>query len=367
MKQQLLIIAPTAPPEVCGASDYSYRTAQTLAKYYQAVKIGVERLPKSGASSAKDIAIEPWQRALTQAAAAATPSSVLLNYNPRSYAWSGWPTGLITALQKFKAAHPDNQFFLFVHEVWNDNRKLKPHHLIRNRLAKYSLHQLGKLADGVAVMTEGQQQRLQLLLQSNRIRLNPIGSNILPASKDDGLNSQRQPGEWVVFGLAHTRLWTLKSYITALQQLHSQGQLTRIISIGPTDNAYAEQEAALAAAQLGPGVLVQAGVLKPAEVSEQFMRAGAALVGQDADSLRKSSSFAALAAHAVPIICDVPETLAEPPGWALFRPSEVQENRMLIRSKEGESRRRAVHAWFWGTRSWEAIGQDMQTWLQSKA
>lgn len=214
-------------------------------------------------------------------------------------------------------------------------------------------------------MTEGQQQRLKVLLDSDRVRLNPIGSNILPDNKDDGLTSQRRVGEWVVFGLAHTRLWTLQAHIALLQHLHSKGQLIHIISVGPTDNAYAEQEATLISSQVGPGVLIQAGVLEPSDVSQQFLQAEAALVGQDADSLRKSSSFAALAAHAVPIICDVPDSLSEPPGGALFRPAEVRENVGLIRNEEGQRRSRAMHTWFWSTRSWDAIGQNMQDWLQS--
>jgi hypothetical protein len=71
-----------------------------------------------------------------------------------------------------------------------------------------------------------------------------------------------------------------------------------------------------------------------------------------------------LAAHAVPIICEVDTQLDYPPGAALFQPNEVLANPGLLTSAEGERRRRQLHHWFWTTRSWEAIGQSLHTWLQ---
>lgn len=362
--RQLLIIAPTAPPEVCGVSDFAYQTAQALASFYSTVSVGVARLPTPNEDVPHSIQIEYWQQALARISAEMRTYDVLLNYTPSSYSWVGWPVGLITALCRFKKGAPGNRIFVFVHELWNSSRYLRPHHLIQNQLARWSILQIGQLASSISVVTEGQKRMLEKLLGSVNIRLGPIGANILPADKDAGLTSLRQAGVWVVFGLPHTRLWTLQTFLPLLKALHAKGLLREIQALGPADNSYAWQEAALAASELGPGVLVQKGMLRPVEITTHLLGAEAALVRQDADSLRKSGTFAALAAHAVPVVCEAPLSLLMPPGKGLFRPAEIQNDLHLFYSDEGKHRRQRLHTWFWSTRSWEAIGLDLRTWMQ---
>ncbi len=359
---RLLIITPTAPPEVCGVSDYAYQTAQELAKFYDTVTIGVERMP-STSESGGNIKIARWQQLLAQATINSESYDVLLNYTPNSYAKTGLPVNLLLALRRFaKAKH--KRVFVFFHETWNGSPNQPLHHALRSKITRWTMHRIGKLAGGVAVVNAEQQHKLKQLLQRDDIWLNAIGSNILPSSPEVGLKSARKSGSWLVFGLSHTRLWAIEAHLPLLQAMYKQGVLHCIYSIGPVNTTYACQESELIASHLGPNVLVQLGSLEPAEVSKQMLKAEAALVGLNIDGLKKSGTFAALAAHAVPIICEVDATLDQPPGAAFLHPAEVLADPTLVSNSEGERRRRQMHAWFWSTRSWDTIGKAMKIWLQ---
>lgn len=196
------------------------------------------------------------------------------------------------------------------------------------------------------------------------VRKGRIGANILPAHESDGLKSERQQGDWVVFGLAHTRLWTLKTYILFIKTMKSRGLIKRILAIGPINNIYAVEELAFAKEHLGEDVLIQLGALPADEVSRELLRAEVALVASSPETLRKSGSFAALAAHALPIICDVPSSLIDPPAKTLFKPAELMNKSHILSSSEYEKRKKQLHHWFWKTRNWKVIELNMTSWMQ---
>lgn len=361
--RQLIIIAPTSPPGVCGVSDHAYKTALALNKFYKSIKIGVEYFPEVIRDTPLTLTTAYWQSLLKQIEKNSTPGDLLLNFTPTSYSKTGLPFKLLQALKKFKKESPYNHLYIFFHETWDDSAGLRIHHRLRNQLIKYTVKQLSKLADGITVVTNEQKEKIISLTNSKKVRLSLVGANILPVDKENGLTSIRKPGEWVIFGLAHTRLWTLQQHLPLIKELHNNGLIKKIYAIGPLNNHYADEELSLASGQLGPGVLIQTGTLDPGEVSAMMLTAEAALVGQTADSLRKSGTFAALSAHAVPVICEAPVTLDEPPGVAIFRPHELMTNQTLLSTIEGEKRRLLLHQWFWLTRSWEAIALDMQSWI----
>jgi len=362
--KNLIIIAPTAPPAICGVSDYAYQMAKELRKTYDSITIGVEHEPAE-APTTDGIGVKPWRQLLGAAAGPAT--DVFLNYTPTSYARTGWPLGMLQALRRFRKAHPQNRLFVFFHETWNGSHDLRPVQLVQQQVIRLAMRRIGRLADGVAVVNAEQQQKLMRLLPRDNVRLNAVGSNILPSTREAGLLSERQPGNWLVFGLPHTRLWAIEAHLAVLKTAHAQGRLRRIYAVGPTDSVFARQEKELVRANLGEDVLVQLGALGPAEVSERMLNAEAALVGLNANGLKKSGTFAALAAHAVPIICEVDTQLDQPPGLAFLQPAEVLANPNLLTEPESERRRRLLHQWFWDNRSWEAIGQSLQAWLQEAA
>lgn len=365
-KQQLIIIAPTAPPGVCGVSDYAYHTAEALKEYYEFIKMGVEDIPeRSTESKPEPVSIDSWEKVLGHSTRKYTETDVLLNYTPLSYSKTGYPTKLITYMRWFKLSGKNKRLFVFLHETWDDSPGLKLHHKLRNKIVKHAMLQLCKIADGITVVTKEQQQRIEALIPGKSIHISPIGSNILPVNKISGLESNRQKGKWIIFGLAHTRYWTLQKHLTVLKDLYDKGVLKQLIVIGPIENTYAQKEAALAEKHFGPGFLKQLGVLSSEEVSEQMLGAEAALIGQTADSLNKSGTFSALAAHGVPVIGDVSATLSEPPGSAIFHPSEFKTDNNVIFTPDGEKRRVQLYNWFWLTRSWEALALDMRNWMMS--
>jgi hypothetical protein len=362
--KNLIIIAPTAPPDICGVSDYAYQMAKELRKAYQSIAIGVEREPAE-APATDGIKVQPWPQLLDADSSQAT--DIFLNYTPTSYARTGWPLGLLRALQRFTQAHPQNRLFVFFHETWNGSRQLRFKQLVQQQVIRLAMRRIGRLSSGVAVVNAEQQQKLRHLLLRDNVRLNAVGSNILPPTREAGLLSERQPGSWLVFGLPHTRLWALEAHLPLLKAAHSKGQLRHLYAVGPTDTAFARQEKDLISKALGEEVLVQLGALGPAEVSAQMLNAEAALVGLNANGLKKSGTFAALAAHAVPIICEVDTQLDQPPGPAFLQPTEVLTNPALLTGPESERRRRLLHQWFWDNRSWEAIGHSLQDWLREPA
>jgi hypothetical protein len=365
INRQLIIIAPTCPPGVCGVSDYAYKTAIALNKSYRSVKIGVQYFPALIQDAPLAIPTVYWQKLLKQNIQNGLATDLLLNFTPTSYSKFGLPYNLLNTLKQFKAASLANRIYVFFHETWDDSEGLKMHHRLRNTLIKYTVKSLSKLASGITVVTNEQKAKIELLTNNKKIRLSLVGANILPANKDYGLNSIRKPGEWVIFGLAHTRLWTIQQHLPLIKELYHKGVIKKIYAIGPLDNQFAVEELRLTKSMLGPDVLIQTGILEPDEVSDRMLTAEAALVGQTADSLRKSGTFAALSAHAVPVVCEAPISLDEPPGYAIFRPDELLSNQHIVSTTEGEKRRLLLHQWFWLTRSWEAIAIDMQSWINS--
>jgi hypothetical protein len=360
-KKNLLIIAPTAPPEVCGASDQAYLMGQSLSDYFNP-QIGTQRVPLNGKGFNYAIPVDRWKTLLPKATKSVKPSVVMLIYTPTSYAITGLPYQMIKELRAFKAANKENKLFVFIHETWSGDPKLKYHHALRNNLVRWSTTQIDKIADGISVCTEEQKERIEKVL-TNQIGLAPIGANILPADKKAGLHSKRIAGEWLLFGLAHTRVWTLEAHLEALKVLYAKGILKKIISLGPIDNDYAAKEAQLVTEHLGPDVLVQRGAVKPEEVSATMLTVEAALLGQNPVSLKKSSTFMAMAAHNVPIICTVPETMKEPPAAGFFSSAEIIADPSILTSEKGAGKKSQLYDWFWQTRSWEAIGLSISEWI----
>ena len=362
VNKKLIVIAKSAPPAFCGMSDYSYQVAKSLSRFYESVEIAVAELPPLVPESTNQFPVKLFSEVLNKVIKSADAYDVLLNYTPASYARSGWPIKLISLLNKVKKANVNNKLFVHFHESWNGGANLKLHHAIRDKFTKSSMHRIGKMADKIAVFTEGQKEKFETLGFKN-IHFAPIGSSISPLTEDAGLQSIRKEGYWIVFGLAHTRLWTFEAHLQFLKKMYADGTLRHLITVGPVDDSNAIKEAELIANNLGKEVLMQLGPLPPEEVSGQLLNAQAALIGQNFGNLQKSSSFAALAAHAIPVICEVPEAMTIPPANTIFLPSDVISNAAVLSNKEGYQKRKLLHEWFWATRSWDAIGENMHNWM----
>lgn len=361
--RQLIVISPETPPQICGVGDYSYQLAQQflIVDTYSNVQIAVEK--NEDKTIQTQIPVSHWSKALAKAAKSKDKFDVLLNYTPLGFSKFGYSFSFISALKKFKKANPDNRIFVLFHEVWHGG-KLAMHHKIRDEFSKLSSVEICKLATGISVVTNEQKIKVEAYTQGKTILLQPVGANIYPAASINPLETHRNDGVWVVFGLSHTRLWTLQANATLIEELVKNNIVKQIRSIGPKDDGNGAAEAEFAAKHFGDGILQQLGTLPINDISGELLKAQGAFVGQTADSLTKSGTFLSMAAHGVPVVCNVTGVLTNPPSEALFKPDELLKNPQLI-NIEATKRTKIMLDWYKQTRSWNAIGKSFTTWMAS--
>jgi hypothetical protein len=361
-ESKLIIISLSIPPEVCGVSDYAFHVAKAMQKNYDVVEVAYDRLPAGNLAAANDfIKVGFWKDLLLNAGADTT---VLLNYTPRGYHNLAIPMKLILALRRFRMEEQKHRLYIIFHETWNGSKNLKFHHRVLDKFAIWSAKSLGNIASGIAVITSEQKRKVGSVLQDQKVKILNVGANIFPANFNEGLISVRESGLWVVFGLPHTRLQTLKTHHRIISVLIESKLIHVIKSIGPSDGNLGKEEFLYAEETFGKNILQQTGSLSVSAVSDLLVRAQGALIGQTADSLRKSGSFAAVAAHATPVICDVPATLLDPPGLSMFRPEELEADPAIFEIEKAK-RSKQLHDWYWNTRSWDAIASDLLIWMKS--
>lgn len=361
--KRLIIISPETPPQVCGVGDYSYQLAQQFLSFnnYKSLEIAVEKNQDKTVQTL--IPVDHWKKVLDRAASSNDAYDVIVNFTPLGFSKLAYPIAFIKALKSFKNKNQDNRIFVLFHEIWNGNPKLRLHHKIRDYFSKKTCVAIGKIASGISVVTNHQKEKLERALPGTEILLQPVGANIYPPANVSPLSVERSKGIWVIFGLSHTRLWTLKANIDLVKKLLANGGLKEIRAIGPYADSYGQEEAAFASEHLGKGVLIQLGKLPADEISKELLNAKGAFVGQTADSLIKSGTFLSMAAHGVPVVCNVPEVITNPPREALFQPRELIANPELL-DNEATTRTKIMLGWYKETRSWQAIGSSFINWMQ---
>ncbi|KEO72299.1 hypothetical protein [Anditalea andensis] len=357
--KNLIVLSRSAPPEVCGMSDYCYNVALQLQTYYDKVELGVALLPMNLTQKGGPI-IEHWETLLDRALSSNTPHDIMLNYTPTAYQSFGMPISLLKRLKRLKKENKSNRIYVLIHELWNNSIDLKIHHKILNSLYSISGKSILKMADDVAAFTADQKNLISTIKPGKEVHRSIIGTNIIPNECHMAFKHVRKPGQWVVFGLPHTRLWTIDKFKNILYDCHKSGFIHQLIAIGPIDTKYSQQELNIANTIFGKGVLIQTGPLFGNDITDYFLTSEVALVGQNADSLSKSGSFASLAAHGVPVVCEVPLTLVDPPGKYIIRPDELKHE---LKSGSISEKSQALYDWFWKNRSWEAIGKDFNSWM----
>ena len=349
--KKLIVLSKSVHPEICGMSDYSYNVAKMLRAYYTSVYFAVYFLPIKGKKSNGALIVDRLEILFDEAINSESEYDILLNYTPTAYSRLGIPFGLIKRLIMLKKLNKNNKIFLLIHELWNCSKDLKIHHKIIHSFYAYGGKKILNLADYIATFTPEQTKFINGLTQGKKVHRALIGTNIIPKKKNDALCSKRISGEWVIFGLPHTRLWTLEKHMDILKASLASGSMRKLISIGPIDRKYSQREIELAQSMFGHNVLVQTGSLSPSDISKYLLASELAFIGQDSDSLNKSGTFASLAAHGVPVVCDVSSELDKPPGKFIIRPSELEND---IKNNNLNIKRKALHQWFWENRSWES-------------
>jgi hypothetical protein len=357
LPNKLILIAPTTSPEICGVSDYALNLSLALkTSFYEIVELGLERHYKNESTMLNKI--ESWEVLLKCAIQNKEKVHVILNYTPRSYSTFGYAPKLIRYLKQLKTANPDNKIFIIFHELWNDDSKLKLHHRILGKASKLFANHLGTISNGMIAMTDVQKVRLKELLPNMRINNGLVGANILPQKREDGLVTSRENGVWSIFGLSHTRLWTLQKYKEFILKMSALGEVKEIRLIGPNNDQTGVLELEYIDSYFKALVINRLGSLSAKEINTELLKTSAGLIGQTGDSIKKSGTFAALAAYGVPLICDVTADLTDPLAESFFHSNELI-NDFTIFEKEKIQRSKKLHKWFWETRSWDAIGENI--------
>jgi hypothetical protein len=365
VSRELLLLARTAPPNVCGVGDYNAHLARELGPRYTRVSVGLGQFP-GGAQPAGAFGVAASLRGLTaRLKTSAGSADVLVHYTPTSFSRWGNPQALVAGLKKLRRRFPAVRIFLLVHETGAVADRARFHHRLRGAIFQWGLWKLGQLASGLAVVTEDQAATLRKNYRN--VTVVPVGSNILPSDPELGFRGPRNRDEAVVFGLGHSRLWALQAHTELLRKLRAQGHLRQLISIGPEGDASARSEAALGTELLGRGGLRQRGSLTAPEISNLLASAAWGLGRFTPDSWNKSGTFMAFAAHGTPIVCAAADPRSSAPAAFLFHPDEVASDSTVGESSEGVRRRRALQAWYQANHSWRQIGLRIAEWMESAA
>lgn len=359
--KKLVVIAPTITPEICGVSGNALNLAIEFKKHhYDIVELGLQRFFGNGNVSIDKV--DNWKNILNDNLAKRETIDILLNYTPRSYARLGINFGLLSSITKILRKNKKCRLYIIFHELWNDSTTLKLHHRIIGKFSKWFAFKLGSLSSGIIVMTNEQLAKLTMILPEKKTIVGKVGNNILPVIIDETLEQKRKDGVCIVFGLSHTRFWTLTKFQTLIKRLIELEFLKEIRLVGPYNDTYGNQEMQYLNTNF-PGLKVaRLGDLNNDEVSKELLKASVALVGQNVDSISKSSSFLAIVAHSLPVICDLPKTLLDPPGLAIFRPEDFLENANAF-DKECIMRADILYKWYYRTRSWQVITDDIYQFI----
>ncbi|SEL24973.1 hypothetical protein [Parapedobacter koreensis] len=355
----LIIISPTITPAICGVSDYAYRVGEQLFQtgVFTKIAFGVDRVPKRKAKLS--FVVKHWKAALKEIEA---DTCIFINYTPLGFSRFGYPSKFLNELQKTKNKFYSAKFFIMFHEIWNGNPKLRLHLKMIDRLSKKSCLRLVDIANGVATVTYHQKEKLKNERRNITISIQPIGANISAPPDINVLKTNRQHGVWVIFGLPHTRLWTLKKNITLIRELVGRGNIIQIKAIGPKSGQYSNEEIKFANENLGKETYIQLGVLSDSHISYELLKVEGAFVGQTYDSITKSGTFLSIVAHGVPVICDVDKALQDPPSDGLFRPKELLNGYDIVMKKSNDRTKKMLE-WYHKRRTWKAIGENLTDWM----
>jgi len=356
-----MIITPKASQSICGVNDYAFNVAEQLFKHsaYSKIIFGTER--PLGLKTSTPFEFKHWRITTTKIN---QDTDVLINYTPLGFAKYGYPISFICFLRRLKKTSPNVRIFVLFHEIWNGSQKLKIHQKLIDQLAKKACLEIADLASGISAVTPGQKEKLEKERHCINISVQSVGANIFPPTHIDVLKTNRKPGSWIIFGLSHTRLWTLQANIKLIKELIRRGHITEIRAIGPTGDRYGKEEITYARLKLGDGFYTQLGVLSNSNISTELLSAEGAFISQTNDSIVKSGTFLSMVAHGVPIVCDIRQAIVELPSDSFFDRAELLNNYKIIKI-EAKARTEKMLNWYHKKRSWQVIGSSILSWMSN--
>ena len=340
----MTIITPEIDAGAGGLADYTLR----LIEHWPAdskFQILTRRMPQTKMAGSHLTSLLPVTEEEIYRALGATDGPVLLQYSAFGYDPTGNPEGLINAVTRWKAFRNSSRLVVMFHEIWTFipfwNRRL-----IAQKRHRRLIGRLARAADVVVTSTASQAAHLEKVSGRSDVSVLPVGSNI---TLNQPSNSARDGTAAVIFGLAPSRIRTLRKLHGPLRQLASAQKLTRITTIGHGDDS--EETALLASLKLAEG-FQQLGICPEATVSRELDRVAFAISDQDPLSYPKSGTLMAYAQHGLNVISPFASAARGEPFSIFFSPAELLRGVSL---EQRDEHARLLKNWQARTSSWPAI------------
>ena len=356
MSDEVVVICPEIVPGSGGLADYTLRVLEQWRGVF-AVRVIVPEHGGTISASGSDLRVESVQRdaATLRAALPASGGRVLVQYSAYGYDRFGYPRWLLRALSDWKE-QSGGLLVLMFHEIWAFWPVLNKNFVVQQLHRRDIRAILGK-TDAVFTSTSSQAEHLRNLKPGCSVEVLPVGSNIQPLQT---ASPTRRPRLAVLFGLAGTRIRTLRTMRSDLQALAARGRISRIITAGAGDSE--QEQTLLAGLDLSEG-FEQRGAVSELEISATLSSASFGISDQDELSLTKSGTFMAYASHALNVLsphaaCSKPEPIC----W-LTAPGEILDG---VAQSELEQRATHLLEWQRRTASWSHIANQFARALRIK-
>jgi hypothetical protein len=184
----------------------------------------------------------------------------------------------------------------------------------------------------------------------------PVAANVEPAAN---ISTQRSLTEYVIFGLAYGRWQTLQAFHEHIRQWQTNGRLTRLHLIGPSDKKFDARSNALVGSYPNPDVVVRHGELSSEEVSRLLFQARFAFTTATESNWSKSGTLMAYLAHGCVIIANDRSTV-EPLSLAIA-PGDVG----ILSDRELETRGNESRKWYETHLDWRILARNVSDIIES--
>jgi glycosyltransferase involved in cell wall biosynthesis len=350
------VVAPRLPPEICGVGNYAWELHRAWP-----LPRPISWLVLFGADASR----RAWPNENIHSFAAragefetllsAQPGrDVLLHYAGRAYDRFGFPFWMAEGFARWEAKDPGRRLHVVFHEL-AAHLPLLSRQGILQRLSFRVARRLANLATTLITNSEHHAGLLKAWVPASDVHWFPVPSNIPPPAPDSGLG-KRKRGEFLVFGLAFSRLQTVQLFRDWISSWAKIGRLRRLHLIGPRDEKFSAQADHLLAECLPADAVVQHGALPPGEVSQRLLEAEFCLSPASKFHWSKSGSFMAFAAHACPVVT-TEQTPA--PLNQTIAPNDVA----TISESEAEKYGAALREWYAQNADWKIVAKRIANFM----
>ncbi len=359
----VVFIVSRLPPAVCGVGDYTMRLIEHLRLATPPTMLVMEGAEATRAA-VPGLPVEQItadRAALLSRLRELGAACVVLQYVGYGFHWRCCPLWLLRALGEWRRSVRGARLVVMAHELWVRCAWWKPDWIIQ-QVHRRALRRLAAVADQVFTSTEGYRASLADVVPAGRLRVLPIGSNIVPVAAPE--TAAREPGSWVLFGRQGSRVNALRTMAPWLAKLHAAGHIRSLTVAGSSQgDAFAAEEKCLLASALPADAIQILGPLPPADLSRLFLRTQFGIFAQTPASFTKSGIFMAYASHGLAIVADNAAGLTGEPHRRVLHPSD------LLGGKAGAEavRERGAHLleWYGTTADWESIAAAYRTAIQN--